>query len=91
LNNKPKPLEDKQIPPSLVSLKIAKKHVDTAQIKDRIVKETLEALTLYFAANALSLSFPEIIIPTTVILRKFKKNCNNNSYKKSVTSFLDLL
>mmetsp|Transcript_112463 Transcript_112463/g.155342 ORF Transcript_112463/g.155342 Transcript_112463/m.155342 type:complete len:105 (+) Transcript_112463:1702-2016(+) len=91
LNNKPKALEDKQIPPSLVSLKIAKKHVDTQPIKDRIVKETVEALTLYFASNAESLSFPELIIPTCVVLRKFKKNCNNNGYKKCISAFLDLL
>ena len=91
LNNKPKALEDKSIPPTLVSLKIAKKHVDTQPIKDRIVKEVIEALTLYFAANATSLSFPEITIPTGVVLRKFKKNCTNNTYKKAITSFLELL
>jgi len=30
------------IPETIVSLKIAKKHMDTQEIKDRIVKEALE-------------------------------------------------
>jgi len=87
--SKPRPLSDKIIPESLVSLKIAKKHVDTQEMKDRIVKEALEALTQYFAANSESLSFPELVLPTCVILRKFKKNSNSPLFKKHVTSFLD--
>ena len=70
------------IPDSLVSLKIAKKHMPTQEIKDRIVKETIEALTHYYAANAASLSFPELLIPTGVMLRKFKKNTTNGVYRK---------
>lgn len=83
-NGRPKKLEDKVIPDSLVSLKIAKKHVDTQEMKDRIIKEALEALTHYYAANAGSLTFPELCISTGVILRKFKKGITNGSYRKSV-------
>ena len=68
----------------MISLKVAKKHVDTQEIKDRIVKESIEALTLYFAANATSLSFPELFVPVGVVLRKFKKNTNNSNYRKTV-------
>ena len=68
----------------MISLKVAKKHVDTQEIKDRIVKESIEALTLYFAANATSLSFPELFVPVGVVLRKFKKNTNNSNYRKMV-------
>lgn len=74
-----------------MSLKIAKKHVDTQEMKDRIVKEALEGLTQYFAANSTSLSFPELILPTCVILRKFKKNTNSSVYRKQIASFLDQL
>ena len=79
------------IPDSLVSLKIAKKHVDTQEMKDRIIREALEALTHYYAANAGSVAFPEMCISTGVILRQFKKNTKNSSYRKSVQSFLELL
>ena len=79
------------IPDSLVSLKIAKKHVDTQEMKDRIIREALEALTHYYAANAGSVAFPEMCISTCVILRQFKKNTKNSSYRKSVQSFLELL
>jgi hypothetical protein len=72
-NSKPKPLQDKAIPDTLVSLKLAKKHMNTQEAKDRIVKEIIESLTLYLAANGNSLAFPEIVVPVTVLLRKFKK------------------
>jgi hypothetical protein len=42
-------------------------------MKDRIVKETMEELTIYYASNSRSLSFPEMIVPLGVMLRKFKK------------------
>jgi len=46
---------------------------------------------LYLSANANSLAFPELVVPITVLLRKFKKQTSNNNYKKSVQSFLDLV
>ena len=46
-------------------------------MKDRIIKEALEALTLYLAANSAMLAFPEMIVPISVMLAKFKKNTNN--------------
>ena len=90
-NAKPRALQDKSIPDTTISLKVAKKHVETQEIKDRIVKESLEALTLYLAANATSLSFPELFVPIGVVLRKFKKNIGNSNYRKMVTSFLELI
>ena len=81
-NAKSKPLQDKMIPESLISLKIAKKHVDTQEMKDRIIKEALEALTIYFGANSACLSFPELFVPIGCMLRKFKKGVNNSSYRK---------
>ena len=76
-NQKPKALDDKLIPETIVSIKIAKKHVETGEMKERIVKESLEELMLYFAANSRSISFPEMILPAMNILRKFKKNSTN--------------
>ena len=90
-NSKPKPLQDKAIPDTLVSLKFAKKHVVTQEARDRVVKEIIEALTSYLAANGSSLAFPELVVPITVLLRKFKKNANSANYKKTVQSFLDLV
>jgi hypothetical protein len=43
-------------------------------MKDRIVKEIVDELTIYLAHNSRSLSFPELVIPIGVLLRKFKKN-----------------
>ena len=60
-------------------------------MKDRIVKEIIDELIIYFANNSRSLSFPEMTIPIGVLLRKFKKYTANSVYRKSVASFLDLL
>jgi hypothetical protein len=88
---KPKILEDKMIPESLVSIKIAKKHLDTAEMKDRIVKETLDELVLYLAANSGSASFPEMAVPAASVLRKFKKGTGNQNYRKMVTHVLEVI
>lgn len=79
------------IPETLVSLKIAKKHVDTSEMKDRIVTEALDELLLYFAANSRSVSFPEMAMGTILVLRKFKKATKSSTYRNLVQSFLDHL
>eukprot|EP00347_Sterkiella_histriomuscorum_P015725 403355916 len=89
LNSKSKALQDKSIPETLVSLKIAKKHQDTQEMKDRIVKEILEELTIYYANNSRCLSFPEMAVPLGVLMRKFKKHTTNSGYRKTVAAFLD--
>lgn len=60
-------------------------------MKDRMVKESIEELTIYFANNSRSISFPEMTVPVGVILRKFKKNTKNNNYRKIVAYFMDVL
>ena len=83
-NAKPKPLEDKVLPDSLVSLKISKKHLETSEMKDRILREAIAALTQYLATNADSIAFPEMCVSISVILRKFKQQCSNSTYRKLV-------
>ena len=79
------------IPETLVSIKIAKKHIDTAEMKDRIVRETLDELVLYLAANSSSVSFPEMAVPAELVLRKFKKTLGNQNYKKMITQVLEAI
>ncbi len=52
LNSRSKTLEDKMIPDTLISLKIAKKHVDTSEMKDRVVTESLNALTNFLSSKS---------------------------------------
>ena len=81
MNQKSKPLEDKIIPETLISLKIAKKHIETSEMKDRIVQEALDELLLYYAANSRQIGFPEMIIGTTIVLKKFRKITKSSNYK----------
>jgi hypothetical protein len=80
-NAKPKKLEDKMIPDTLVCLKVSKKHMDTSEFKDRLIRETLAVLTHYFAVNCACICLPEMMVPVGVLLRKFKKNIKNSSYR----------
>lgn len=74
-----------------MSLKIAKKHLNTFEMKDRIVKEIIEELSIYFANSSRHISFPEMVIPVGVVLRKFKKHTTNSGYRKIVAAFMDLM
>jgi len=60
-------------------------------MKDRLIKESIETLTLYFAANSKALAFPEMVVAPAVTLRKFRKQSSNNGYRKVVGNFLELL
>ena len=60
-------------------------------MKDKVVKEIIEELTIYYAANSRLISFPEVTVPIGVLLRKFKKNTHNGNYRKIVAAFLDLM
>ncbi len=60
-------------------------------MKDKIVREIIDELTLYYAHNSRLISFPELVIPIGVILRKFKKHTTNSSYRKIVAAFMELL
>lgn len=75
----------------MISLKIAKKHADTIEMKDRIVREIIEELTIYYAHNSRVISFPELVIPIGVLLRKFKKHTPNSNYRKIIAAFMELL
>lgn len=79
------------MPDTLISLKFAKNHLGTQEVRDRVVKDIIESMTLYLAANGKSLAFPELIVPIGVLMRKFKKNSGSTNYKKSIQAFLDLL
>ena len=72
-------------------MKVAKKHLNTIEMKDKIVREIIDELTIYYAHNSRLLSFPEMIVPVGVLLRKFKKNTTNSNYRKIVAAFLELL
>jgi hypothetical protein len=54
-------------------------------MKDRIVRETLDELILFLAANSASASFPEMVVPAEHVLRKFKKATGNQNYRKMIT------
>ena len=60
-------------------------------MKDRIIREALEALTRYLAANSAMLAFPEMMVPITVMLAKFKKGTTNQLFRKSIQTFLELV
>lgn len=65
--------------------------MDTQDIKDRVVQETIEQLCLHLAANSRELYFPEMCVGLEISLRKFRKNCSNNNYRKSIQQLLEAM
>jgi len=47
--------------------------VQTQEARDKVIKEIMDSITLYLAANGNSLAFPELFVPISVLMRKFKK------------------
>lgn len=90
-NSKSKALEDKMLPATSICLKISKKHIDTLEMKERIVRETCHALLEYYATQSLSVAFPELIVSSLTTLRKFKKGLTNPIFRKVVSDLLDKL
>ena len=88
-SKKAKATDDKLIPETEIALKIAKKHFETIEIKDRIVRESLDELAIYLGIHARTIAFPEFIVPIGVILRKFKKNTTSANHRKVVAAFMD--
>jgi len=50
-------------------------------LKDRLLRETISALTNYYAANSHCICLPEMMVPVTCVLRKFRKNLKNANYR----------
>mmetsp|Transcript_7097 Transcript_7097/g.11957 ORF Transcript_7097/g.11957 Transcript_7097/m.11957 type:complete len:337 (-) Transcript_7097:6-1016(-) len=88
--SKPKSaLEDKMIPESAISIKIAKKHVDTPEMRDRIIQEVTECLVSFYSANSRSLGFPEMTIGTETALRKFRKGIHSQAQRQQLLQFIE--
>lgn len=90
-NAKPKALEDKMLPATSICLKISKKHIDTLEMKERIVREACHSLLEYYGTQSHSIAFPEIIVSSLTTLRKFKKGLSNAVFRKVVGDLLDKL
>lgn len=90
-NKKGKVMDDKTVPEFLVSLKISKKHIDTAEMRDKIMREAIDELILYFSLMSRNVTFPEYFVPIGVFFRKFKKNCQNPSYCKIIGNLLETI
>jgi len=56
-----------------------------------VVRELIDEITIYYAANSRMIGFPEMTVPIGVVLRRFKKYTHNGNYRKIVAAFLDLL
>ena len=77
-------MEDKVLPDTSICLKISKKHIDTVEVKTRLIQEICQGLYEHYAAQSHSIAFPEIIVSALIILRKFKKNLQSNAVLRKV-------
>jgi len=72
--------------PTVDALAFAK--CDTVEVKEKIISEVIKSLVEYYASLSGNLSFPELILPTQVILERFRQN---TPHKKHISYFLDVV
>lgn len=53
-----------------------------------IISEVVKILFQYYAALSANISFPEMILPTQVVMERFRQNL---PHKKHVSHFLDVI
>jgi hypothetical protein len=61
---------------------------DTNEAKEMIISEVVKSLFHYFAPLSANISFPEMILPTQVVLERFRQN---TPHKKHVSHFLEVV
>jgi len=88
LNKKSKMGSSKPMNFSLI-LKVPKAKLHTRGFQDSIISQLYEVLLEYFSAYSCSIGFPELILPTCIILKKFLKNCKVPPFKKKIQQLLE--
>lgn len=61
---------------------------DTNEAKEMIISEVVKSLFHYYAPLSANISFPEMILPTQVVLERFRQN---TPHKKHVSHFLEVV
>ena len=92
-----KALPTKTLPPIEVALKFSKAHVDSAEVKESILKETVHFLVKHWCATAVHKAwFVELSYPAEEHLRKLRKSLTGArgvgpTWKKMITDCIDNL
>ncbi|KAJ3216924.1 Nucleolar Complex 2 protein [Dinochytrium kinnereticum] len=87
---KPKPSTLKPLDFRLC-LKTPAQYVGSRPFQQGAVEESISILVDYFDTFALSISFPELVIPVIVLLKRYIKNSKNFVVNKEIQHFLEAL
>ncbi len=72
-------------------LKISKQALGTSAFQDATMDTVLDLLLRFFANEATSVGFPELLVPVHVAIRGYLKECKNPKLHKSLKDALDKL
>jgi len=75
----------------LGNFRVSKGQTKTNQFQIAVVNEVYQALLEHFSIFSGSLAFPELVLPTTRILRKFVKETKVQIFSKKLKSIVDVL
>eukprot|EP01102_Stenamoeba_stenopodia_P006896 TRINITY_DN1928_c0_g1_i1.p1 TRINITY_DN1928_c0_g1~~TRINITY_DN1928_c0_g1_i1.p1 ORF type:complete len:275 (-),score=119.81 TRINITY_DN1928_c0_g1_i1:52-876(-) len=92
LQRKPKQASTKIKPIQFDSaLKISKQVLGTRVFQDGVISQLMELLLQHYSANSYSVSFPELIVPSVVQLKRYLKKCPIPPIRKQFLQLIDKL
>jgi nucleolar complex protein 2 len=79
-------------PPDLQFLvRVSKNVANTAPVQQAVADTALQLLQEHFILYSYSISFPELIIPATIFLKRFAKSTKIATLRKKVSTFVEKL
>ncbi|TPX40855.1 hypothetical protein SeMB42_g00938 [Synchytrium endobioticum] len=75
-----------------LNIKVGKMYLGTKPYQRDVVEETVDLLFEYYSNSALSIEFPEIVLPTVFHLRRIAKAMSTNQHhRKTVQTLVEIL
>ncbi|XP_050533734.1 nucleolar complex protein 2 homolog [Daktulosphaira vitifoliae] len=70
-------------------LRLSKSQLQENVFKDAVIENLHSSLMDYLIVEAHTISFPDLVIPLTIKLKEFIKNCKNINYTRKLRTILD--
>jgi len=70
-------------------LRLSKSQLQENVFKDAVIESIHTALMEYLVVEAHTISFPDLVVPFTIKIKEFLKNCKNINYTRKLRTLLD--
>jgi len=89
-------LKKKKLNPSkpldfVVMIKVSKNSLNTKAFQDEVISQIVDLLLGFFSIFSRAIAFPELILPATITLKHFNKNCKVPHIKQRISHLVEQL